>query len=89
MSGVGLGIASVAANGMATDVAPDLRGAASGLVNTAAQLGTALGTAALHPGGLGHRPANRLGGGRGDGAGGGASSFVGAASRSGDRGHPA
>jgi MFS family permease len=47
VSGLGLGIASVAANGMATDVAPDLRGAASGLVNTAAQLGTAVGTAAL------------------------------------------
>ena len=47
VSGLGLGIASVAANGMATDVPVDLRGAASGLVNTAAQLGTAVGTAAL------------------------------------------
>jgi MFS family permease len=45
VAGVGLGLASVAANSLATDVSPELRGTASGLVNTAAQLGAALGTA--------------------------------------------
>ena len=47
LGGLGIGIASVAANSMGTDVAAELRGTASGVLNTAAQLGAALGTAAL------------------------------------------
>jgi MFS family permease len=45
--GAGIGLSSVAATGLGTDVGPDLRGSASGLINTAAQLGTAVGIAVL------------------------------------------
>jgi MFS family permease len=45
--GLGLGAASVAANSIGTDVDPALEGSASGVLNTGAQLGTALGVAAL------------------------------------------
>jgi MFS family permease len=45
LAGAGLGLASVAANSLATHVDIELRGTASGLVNTTAQLGAALGTA--------------------------------------------
>ena len=47
VAGVGIGLSSVAATGLGTDVAPKWRGGASGIINTAAQLGTALGIAAL------------------------------------------
>jgi len=47
LGGLGIGIASVAANSIGTDVAHELRGTASGVLNTSAQLGTAIGTAAL------------------------------------------
>jgi MFS family permease len=43
--GVGLGVASVAATAIGTDVPEAIAGTASGVVNTAAQLGTALGIA--------------------------------------------
>ena len=43
----GIGLSSVAATGLGTDVAPRWRGGASGIINTAAQLGTAVGIAAL------------------------------------------
>ena len=47
IAGVGLGMASVAATTIGTDVADDLSGTASGVLNTGAQLGTAIGVAAL------------------------------------------
>jgi MFS family permease len=47
LAGVGLGVSSVAANAMGTDVAASLQATAAGALNTAAQLGTALGVAAL------------------------------------------
>lgn len=46
-SGVGLGLSSVASTALGTDVEPGRRGTASGIINTAAQLGTALGISAL------------------------------------------
>ena len=46
-AGLGIGLSSVAATGLGTDVAPRWRGGASGIINTAAQLGTAVGIAAL------------------------------------------
>jgi MFS family permease len=46
-AGAGIGVASVAATGLGTEVSPRWRGAASGIINTAAQLGTATGTAVL------------------------------------------
>ena len=45
--GAGLGVSSVAANSLGTAVAPTLQGTASGVLNTAAQLGTALGVSLL------------------------------------------
>ena len=45
--GGGLGIAAVAATSLGTRVSDALTGSATGLLNTAAQLGTALGVAAL------------------------------------------
>ncbi len=45
--GAGLGIASVAATTIGTDVPEELSGSATGLLNTGAQLGTAIGVAAL------------------------------------------
>jgi MFS family permease len=45
VGGAGIGLSSVAATGLATAVPAPLRGAASGVVNTAAQLGTAVGIA--------------------------------------------
>jgi MFS family permease len=47
IAGVGLGIASVAATSLGTQVDEQLSASAAGLLNTAAQLGTALGVAAL------------------------------------------
>lgn len=47
LAGVGLGVSSVAANALGTDVAESLQAAAAGALNTAAQLGTALGVTAL------------------------------------------
>lgn len=47
VTGVGLGVASVAATAVGTDVDGDLAGTATGLLNTGAQLGTALGVAGL------------------------------------------
>jgi MFS family permease len=47
VAGVGLGIAAVAATSLGTRVRNELTGSATGLLNTAAQLGTALGVAAL------------------------------------------
>jgi Na+/melibiose symporter-like transporter len=47
VAGAGLGGASVAATAIGTDVAETLSGTASGLLNTGAQLGTAIGVAAL------------------------------------------
>jgi len=46
-AGAGIGLSSVAATGLGTDVEPRWRGSASGIINTAAQLGTAIGVAAL------------------------------------------
>jgi MFS family permease len=46
-AGAGIGLSSVAATGLGTDVGPRWRGGASGLVNTTAQLGTAVGVAVL------------------------------------------
>jgi MFS family permease len=43
--GLGLGVASVAANDLGTSVPERLAGSAAGLLNTAAQLGAAIGTA--------------------------------------------
>jgi predicted MFS family arabinose efflux permease len=45
--GFGIGLSSVAATSLATTVPTEVRGTASGIVNTAAQLGTALGIAVL------------------------------------------
>ncbi len=45
--GAGIGISSVAANDLGTSVRADLRAVAAGALNTAAQLGTAIGTAVL------------------------------------------
>ena len=47
VAGAGLGVASVAATAIGTDVVEALSGTASGLINTGAQLGTAIGVAAL------------------------------------------
>jgi len=47
VAGLGIGLSSVAATSLGTDVAPRWRGGASGIVNTAAQVGTAVGVAAL------------------------------------------
>ncbi len=47
VAGTGIGLSSVAATGLGTDVVPRWRGGASGIINTAAQLGTAVGIAAL------------------------------------------
>jgi len=46
-AGFGIGLASVAATSLGTDVAPDDQATASGIVNTAAQLGTAIGVAGV------------------------------------------
>ncbi len=46
VSGLGIGLSSVAANTVGTDVRDEHRGAAAGVLNTAAQLGTALGVSA-------------------------------------------
>ncbi len=45
--GTGLGVASVGATSMGTDVPEELKGTASGVLNTGAQLGTAIGVAGL------------------------------------------
>ncbi len=47
VAGIGLGLSSVAANAMGTDVPGSLQATAAGALNTTAQLGTALGVAAL------------------------------------------
>ena len=47
LAGLGLGVASVAGTEIGTDVAEDLSGTASGVLNTGAQLGNAVGVAAL------------------------------------------
>jgi MFS family permease len=47
VAGIGLGISSVAGTSIGTDVDHTLTGAATGLLNTGAQLGTAIGVAAL------------------------------------------
>jgi MFS family permease len=47
VSGLGIGLSSVAATSLGTDLAPTLQGTASGVLNTAAQLGTALGVAVV------------------------------------------
>jgi MFS family permease len=47
MAGTGLGLASVAATTLGTAVPETLRGTAAGSINTAAQLGTAIGIAVL------------------------------------------
>jgi predicted MFS family arabinose efflux permease len=47
LAGAGLGPASVAATSIGTSVAERLMGSASGILNTGAQVGTALGTAAI------------------------------------------
>jgi MFS family permease len=47
LGGVGIGLSSVAATATGTDVPDSLQGVASGVLNTAAQLGTALGVAAI------------------------------------------
>jgi len=47
VAGGGIGLSSVAATGVGTDVAAYWRGSASGIINTAAQLGTAVGIAIL------------------------------------------
>ncbi|MGZ4293503.1 MAG: MFS transporter [Solirubrobacteraceae bacterium] len=46
-AGAGIGVSSVAANALGTDVGETLQAGAAGTINTAAQLGTALGVAAL------------------------------------------
>lgn len=46
IAGLGIGISSVAATTIGTDVSDELKGAAAGVLNTAAQLGTALGVSA-------------------------------------------
>jgi MFS family permease len=45
VAGLGLGLSAVATTSMGTDVAEGARATASGLINTSAQLGTAVGTA--------------------------------------------
>jgi MFS family permease len=45
--GAGIGVSSVAATSLGTDVETHWRGSASGIINTTAQLGTAIGTAVL------------------------------------------
>ena len=47
VAGIGLGLASVASTAIGTEVPEDLVGSATGLLNTAAQLGTALGVSVL------------------------------------------
>jgi MFS family permease len=47
LSGAGIGLSSVGATATGTDVPSPLQGVASGVLNTAAQLGTALGVAAI------------------------------------------
>jgi predicted MFS family arabinose efflux permease len=47
LAGSGIGLSSVAATATGTDVPEALQGVASGVLNTAAQLGTALGVAAI------------------------------------------
>jgi MFS family permease len=47
LGGAGIGLSSVAATGLGTSVGTIDRGTASGIINTAAQLGTALGIAIL------------------------------------------
>jgi MFS family permease len=47
VAGIGLGVASVAGTAIGTDVPDNLSGTASGVLNTGAQLGTAIGVAAL------------------------------------------
>ena len=47
IGGAGIGLSSVAATGLGTDVRARWRGGASGIINTAAQLGTAVGIATL------------------------------------------
>jgi hypothetical protein len=47
VAGLGIGLASVASNTLGTDVPVGLQGTASGALNTAAQLGHALGVAAF------------------------------------------
>jgi MFS family permease len=46
-AGFGIGLSSVATNSLGTDVPEPDRATASGIINTTAQLGTALGIAAL------------------------------------------
>jgi predicted MFS family arabinose efflux permease len=46
-AGVGIGLSSVAATSLGTDVVEQDRAAASGLINTASQLGTAIGVAVI------------------------------------------
>ena len=46
-AGAGIGLSSVAATGLGTDVGRRWRGGASGIINTTAQLGTAIGIAVL------------------------------------------
>ncbi len=47
LAGVGLGLAAVATTSLGTDVPEQLRATSSGVINTSAQLGTAIGTAVL------------------------------------------
>lgn len=47
LAGVGLGLSAVATTSMGTDVSEDDRTTASGIINTTAQLGTAIGVAVL------------------------------------------
>jgi len=47
IAGAGIGVSSVAANALGTSLPAALQGVASGALNTAAQLGTALGVSAL------------------------------------------
>ncbi|SFT51410.1 Major Facilitator Superfamily protein [Geodermatophilus amargosae] len=47
VSGLGIGLSSVAATSLGTDVPAELQGTAAGVLNTAAQLGTALGVAVV------------------------------------------
>jgi MFS family permease len=47
LAGVGLGLSAVATTSLGTDVPEDDRTTASGIINTTAQLGTAIGVAAL------------------------------------------
>jgi len=47
VAGAGIGVSSVATTGLGTDVETYWRGSASGIINTASQLGTAIGIAVL------------------------------------------